>query len=238
MQPSAAWEDIAVDVVGEAELLDGSGHYSVVAPFRAMDAATVPIGFRQEAGSPDVRRLILVIDENPAPVAAEFSFGQAMQPVEIEMRVRIDAYTNVRAIVETVDGDTYMTGGFVRAAGGCAAPSLKDAEAALAALGQMKLRWFDEGDPGARREAQVMLRHPNYTGFQVDPISLLHIPAHFIDTVEVAQGGELLFAVTGGISISEDPAFRFRYTDLGGPIEVRATDTDGGAFEASHPAGS
>ena len=46
------------------------------------------------------------------------------------------------------------------------------------------------------------------------------------------QGDELLFTMTGGISISEDPTFRFAYTDNGGGrADGRATDTEGGAFE-------
>lgn len=242
MQPSETWNEISYNVIGDAEVRDGSGLYTLEAPFRAEDAATVPVHITQAPGAPDVRRLFLVVDENPAPVAAEFTFGPAMSPLDLEARVRVDAYSNVRAIVEAEDGALYMTGRFVRASGGCSAPAAKDAIAALEALGQMKIRWYDTAAAPAgpqladRREAQVMLRHPNYSGMQRDQVSLLYIPARFVDTMEVRQGDELLFAMTGGISISEDPTFRFAYTDTGaGDLSVVATDTDGTVFKGTFP---
>jgi sulfur-oxidizing protein SoxY len=238
---SESWNDMRFDVVGDAELLDGANFYTLEAPFRAEDAATVPLRFTQAEGAPDVRRLTLVIDENPAPVAAVFDFGPAMQPLDLETRVRVDAYTNIRAIVEGADGETYMIGRYVRASGGCSAPAAKDAVAALESLGQMRARWFDEAPAqvSGRREAQVMLRHPNYSGLQRDQITLLFVPARFVDTIEVRAGAEVLFTMTGGISISEDPTFRFSYTDHGaGELSVHATDTDGQSFAQTFSEGS
>ena len=238
LQPSETWDEISYNVIGDAEVRDGSGLYTLEAPFRAEDAATVPVHIIQAAGAPDARRLFLVVDENPAPVAAEFTFGPAMSPLDLEARVRVDAYSNVRAIVEAADGALYMTGRFVRASGGCSAPAAKDAVAALEALGQMKIRWYDTDAalPPDRRMAQVMLRHPNNSGMQRNQVSLLYIPARFVDTMEVRQGDELLFSMTGGISISEDPTFRFAYTDTGaGDLSVVATDTDGAVFKGTFP---
>lgn len=239
---SPTWEEIKGDVVGDGPILDAGGLFTLEAPFRAEDAATVPIRFVQAEGAPRVKRLILVVDENPAPVVAEFDFGPAMHPLDIETRVRVDAYSNVRAIAETEDGALYMTGSYVRASGGCSAPASKDAAAALAALGQMRARWFDEEAPlqsGARREAQVMLRHPNFSGLQRNQVTQLFVPAHFVDSMEVRQGETVLFTMTGGISISEDPTFRFQYTDPGnGELTVHATDTDGNAFEQTFPLGT
>ncbi|MCB2053515.1 MAG: quinoprotein dehydrogenase-associated SoxYZ-like carrier [Geminicoccaceae bacterium] len=241
MQPSESWDSIRYDVVGDRELKDGDALYTIEVPFRAFDAAAVPVRVIQEKGAPDVARMTLVIDENPSPVAADFTFGPTMRPLDLETRVRVDAYSNVRAIVETVDGDTYMTGRFVRASGGCSAPAAKDAEAALANLGQMKMRWFDPANATevlpqsrAQRTAQIMLRHPNYSGLQRDQVTHLFVPAHFVDRVEIRQGDEMLFTMEGGISISEDPAFRFTFVDTGdGPLSVVAHDTEGETFEGS-----
>ena len=81
-----------------------------------------------------------------------------------------------------------------------------------------------------------MIRHPNYSGLQRDQVTQLFVPAHFIDTLEVRQGDELLFTLTGGISISENPVFRFSYDDNGAPaLQVRATDTEGNLFEQVLP---
>lgn len=77
-----------------------------------------------------------------------------------------------------------------------------------------------------------MIRHPNYSGFQRDQITHLFMNAHFIDRVEVYQGDDMLFTLKGGISISENPVFRFEYTDNGAPaLRVRAEDTEGNVFE-------
>ena len=234
---SSAWEDLRVDVVGDATLGNGDTLLAVEAPYRAHDAATVPIVLRQTDTSSRIKSATVVIDENPAPVAGEFTFGPAMGALDFEMRVRVNQYSNVRVIAET-DAGLHMTGRFVKASGGCSAPASKDPEQALAGMGKMKLRNFDAKQlvSTPRREAQIMIRHPNYSGLQRDQISQLFIPAHFIDTIEVRQGDELLFTMTGGISISENPSFRFFYNDNGAAsISVRATDTDGNVFESVLP---
>ena len=52
-----------------------------------------------------------------------------------------------------------------------------------------------------------MIRHPNNSGLQRDQVSLLYIPANFVDELRVWQGDALLFGMKSGISISEDPNF-------------------------------
>ena len=243
LQASARWDDMKRDVVGEAEVLDGSDLLALEAPYRAHDAALVPVTITELAGSDeDFVRLILVIDENPAPVAAEFEVGPAMGEIALETRVRVNAYSNVRVLAETADGELYMVGRFVKASGGCSAPALKDPDAALAGLGKMKMRLF-EAAAGAeerlaegRPEAQVMVRHPNYSGLQMDQVTQLYIPAHFVDDLTVKLGDELVFRMSGGISISEDPNVRFAFRDNGAEhFAVEAHDTDGAAFGQSFP---
>mgnify|MGYP002150436774 CR=1 FL=1 len=51
---------------------------------------------------------------------------------EIETRVRVDAYSHVRAIAEASDGQLYAVTRFVKASGGCSAPAGSDAQAAAA----------------------------------------------------------------------------------------------------------
>lgn len=232
---SATWEELRGDVVGDAALLDGSALFEITAPYRAHDAATVPITLRQVDETARITSATVVVDENPAPVAGVFTFSDAMAPLDFELRVRVDQYSNVRVIAQTQDG-LHMDGRFVKASGGCSAPATKDAAIALANMGKMKLRLFDTAAQMStpRREAQIMIRHPNYSGLQRDQITQLFIPAHFIDTLEVWQGDEILFTMEGGISISENPVFRFSYRENGADsLRVKATDTDGNTFERS-----
>jgi sulfur-oxidizing protein SoxY len=230
---SETWNYLRDVIIGDVVPQEGAEVLALEAPYRAHDAATVPIVLRQVGGDP-VKRLTLVVDENPAPVAATIEFGEAMQPLKLETRVRVDQYSNVRAIAEVADGH-FMSGAFVKASGGCSAPATSDPVAARNEMGDMRLRHFDDPAPG-RREAQVMIRHPNYSGLQRDQITQLFIPPHFINYLEVRQGDELLFKLEGGISISEDPVFRFEYTDNGAAeITVEARDTEGNVFRKVMP---
>ena len=231
---SATWQDLRGDVVGEAVLADAAPLLEVDAPYRAHDAATVPVVLRQKDETVQITAATVVIDENPAPVAAVLGFSPAMAPLDFELRVRVNQYSNVRVIAETPDG-LHMTGRYVKASGGCSAPATRDPEVALASMGKMKLKLFDEGTQIStpRREAQIMIRHPNYSGLQRDQVTQLFIPAHFIDHMEVWQGEDLLFTMDGGISVSENPVFRFSYTDNGAAtLTVKATDTEGNSFES------
>lgn len=241
-QPSEIWPDLRETLYGDKPVADGAAVVALEAPYRAHDPAVVPIELR--VTPPAGRRvtgLTLIVDENPAPVAAEFSFAEAMgETIELSTRVRVNAYSNVRAVAELDDGSLMQTARFVKATGGCAAPASKDMEAALAALGKMKVRHFDGPQSRApgRSEAQVMIRHPNNSGFQVDQVTQLYIPAYFIHRIEVSQHGAPIFTMTGGISLSEDPSIRFAYEDDGsGELAVSASDTDGGVFEGVFASG-
>lgn len=147
-------------------------------------------------------------------------------------RVRVDAYSNIRVIAELDDGALYQSARFVKASGGCSAPATADPNAEYADLGRMKLRPFED----ARPAAQLLIRHPNHSGFQVDQVSLLAIPPWFVDEITVEQGEELVMRVRGGISLSENPALRFSYVPNGAPgFDVRVEDTEGEVFEAVFP---
>jgi sulfur-oxidizing protein SoxY len=80
----------------------------------------------------------------------------------------------------------------------------------------------------------LMIRHPNYSGMQMDQVSRLYVPAHFVSTVRIWQGDDLLLQVESGISISENPEFRFDYRP-NGAAEFRAEveDNAGGSFKDS-----
>ena len=62
------------------------------------------------------------------------------------------------------------------------------------------------------------------------------IPAHFVQKLSISQGDRLILSMEGGISISEDPNFRFDFAAQGaGEIRVEAIDTDGKVFEDQWP---
>ena len=120
----------------------------------------------------------------------------------------------------------------MKAAGGCSAPALKDTDAALADAGRMIVKTLDSADAGAGlRQGQLMIKHPQYSGLQLNQATGFYIPARFVREIDVKRGEDLVFKMTGGISISEDPNFRFTYAAGGDEtLEVTATDTEGKVF--------
>jgi sulfur-oxidizing protein SoxY len=239
-QPSEeTWNSIKGDIFKERPILDGAGLVVLDAPRRAEDAALVPIGMRVDFGADDKRTLkslTLVIDENPAPVAGTFTIGPRSGVTSISARVRVNTYSYVRLIAELSDGQLYGVKAFVKASGGCSAPAASNADATKSMLGQMKFRTF-RSEAGPMPEAQIMLRHPQNSGLQMDQLTRLYIPPFFIENLRVWQGDELLVAMDGGIAISEDPNLRFNYKPNGAAdFRVEAVDTDKHIFKGEWPA--
>jgi sulfur-oxidizing protein SoxY len=228
-----AWDDIRKDAFGQREMLDGVGKIALEAPVRAEDAAIVPITIRMPAAfAAGVKELTLIVDQNPSPLVAKFTYGNAAGSADrvLATRIRIDQYSDVRAIAETTDGKLYMTAVFVKASGGCSAPASSDPEQALKDMGKMRIKTAAGTENGAE-VAQVMLKHPNISGMAMDQMSHTYPPARFIDKLSVTTGGKLIFSMEGGISLSEDPNFRFTYK--GNPsdqMDVKASDSDGTQF--------
>ena len=208
------------------------------APRRAEDAAVVPIGMRVNLPGDDKRTLqslTLVIDENPAPVAGTFSIGPHSGVTSISTRVRVDSYSYVRAVAELSDGKLYGVKAFVKASGGCSAPAAANADATKSMLGQMKFRTF-RSEADALPEAQIMLRHPQNSGLQMDQLTRLYVPPFFIDTLKIWQGDDLVLAMDGGIAISEDPNIRFNFRPNGADkLRAEAVDTSKDLFKDAWP---
>jgi sulfur-oxidizing protein SoxY len=230
------WPSLARQIFDGRPIADGVGALALDAPYRAEDAAVVPIGIQvlgAAANARAVRAITLVIDGNPSPVAAKFVLGANSGTRFLSTRIRVDSYTNIHGVAELADGGLVATERFVKAAGGCSAPAAKQ-EAGGIPLGTMRLRQFPEGTDPDLREVQLMIRHPNHSGMQMDQVSRLYVPAHFVSTVKLWQGDDLLLAIESGISISENPEFRFDYRP-NGAAEFRAEveDNEGGSFKDS-----
>lgn len=242
--PPDPWPSIASDLFHDRSLRNGDGLITLEAPYRAEDAALVPmtLGFALPPGDArQVKKITLVIDQNPAPMAASFEIGPNSGLTSISTRLRVNDYTNVHEVAELSDGQLYVVQKFVKAAGGCSAPAGKNLDEANAHLGEMRFRELAgnaEAASAGLREAQLMIRHPNNSGLQMDQVSHLYIPARYIESLRVFQGDDLVFAMEGGISISEDPNFRFTYKPNGAKVmRVEARDTEGKEFKSQWPIG-
>lgn len=230
------WPGLKSELFQSRTVTEDAAAIELEAPGRAEDAAIVPISVKLPAALGAVKSLTIVVDKNPAPVAAVFKFGPAAGSGDrtIATRLRFDNYSPLRVIVEKDDGTLVMASRFVKAAGGCSAPALKDADEALANLGKSQVKILAEpaGKP-ANGTAVVMVRHPNYSGMQMNQETGLFIPAKYVSEMTVERGGQRVFALEAGISISADPNIRFTFA--GGDdnrITVVTKDSDGNVFTA------
>jgi sulfur-oxidizing protein SoxY len=237
------WPGLVRDAFNGRAIEDGGGILALDLPYRAEDAAIVPLTVRTTLPAGDARRvkaITVVIDRNPAPVAATFALGPHAGTSSISTRVRVDSYTNVHAVAELSDGKLYGVAAFVKASGGCSAPAAKNADEAQANVGQMKFRQFApvvDAPASGMREAQIMVRHPNNSGLQMDQVTRLYVPAYFVRELRVWQGDELVLFMDGGISISEDPSIRFNYVPNGAKaFRAEAGDTEQHVFTGTWPA--
>lgn len=233
------WPSLQRDVFGSRPIVENDGIVQLDAPERAEDAAIVPITVRvSPSAKGQLKSMVLIIDKNPAPVAATFTFGPAAGEGggerRMSTRVRVDTYSYVHAVVETADGTLHMAKAFVKASGGCSAPAPKDADGDLADIGKTIVKSFDPALPATPlREAQIMIKHPNTNGMQMDPMSRGYIPARFIKDITVMRGNDLVFRAETGISITANPNFRFTYANTAeNALDVTSVDTDDTKFTA------
>ena len=206
-------------------------------PSRAEDSAVVPIAIRTKLGQDPasyVKKVYLVIDNNPSPVGAIFTFTPDSGRADIETRVRIEEYTNVRAIAETSDGKLYMTTNYVKASGGCSAPAGKDLEESMARIGKMKFRLDGEVKPGEPTLAQLMISHPNLSGLAMDQVTRLFTPAQFVRKIDVTYGGKPVMSAEVDFTISENPNLRFYFVPREpGELKAEVVDSNQLRFESS-----
>jgi sulfur-oxidizing protein SoxY len=227
-EASAIWQKVRADLFGDKPIASGDSVISLELPVRAQDASVVPLSIRAgfpQAGEHAIERIWLVVDNNPSPIAASFRFTRASGRADIDTRIRVEQYTHVRAIAATADGALHMDVRYVKASGGCSAPPPGDATAARAPLGRMRLAVDPAAAPGEPSTVRLFVSHPNDSGLAMDQVSRLYTPAHFVRTLEVRQGGELVLAADLDFAISENPYFRFEIVPApGAALEAHIVD--------------
>jgi sulfur-oxidizing protein SoxY len=225
---SPVWQKVHASLFAGASIEPANDVLSLDTPKRAEDAAIVPVAIRaQFPQSADryIETIWLIVDNNPSPVAAVFHFTRHSGRADIETRIRVEQYTFVRAVALTNKGERYMAANYVKASGGCSAPAGKDAIAARANLGKMRLRVNDAERPGAPVLAQLMISHPNDSGLAMDQLTRTYATPHFVRRVDVTYAGRPVMSAEVDFSISENPNFRFYFTPAdGGQLEAKAVD--------------
>ena len=225
------WNALREALFGKRPVEDGTAVIQLEAPTRALDASLVPLSLTLIGGKL-IKGVYLVIDNNPSPLAGHITFGPKADPETVKLRVRVNEYTLIHAVAEAQDGKLYGVAKFVKAAGGCSAPADTDESEAMQNLGRMKVRLLGTFTPGKPLQAQLMIRHPNFNGMQMNQITRLYTAPRFVKTVEVRYEGANVLKMDSDISMSTDPVITFGFVPAGkGQLEVVMQDSEDARFQ-------
>ena len=197
---------------GNTLIVEDKSVIDLLTPYRAEDAAVTPVRVKAmiaQTAERYIEMIYLFVDKNPEPLVGKFNFTQAVGRADLALRIRVDRYTDVRAIAVLNDGSHHMVKNFVKAQGGCAIPLTIGYKAAMAKMGKMQLKTLESEHAADGLVTQLRVRHPNLTGMQMDYKIYAVRPAHYVKKIRVKLDGKPIMTAETGISVSEDPSFRF-----------------------------
>ncbi len=235
--PTGIWTSLLKDkYFKNIELVEGKTVIDLKTPYRAEDASIVPVSVTSSLSGENngiyIKTIYLVVDENPMPLVGTFHFNRDTGKADLAMRIRVDKYSNVRAIAELSNGEFHMDTNLVRAAGGCSAPNQGDLKAAMKRRGKMKFKTTSYDLSDDLMIGQFMVRHPNLTGMQLDQRTRVFLPEHYVTSIKVSYNGKEIMTAETGISISADPRVRFFFKpEQGGMISAEVVDSKGEVFK-------
>ena len=222
---SPEWERISERLFAGRKLIAGQGAVQVMAPLRAAYGASVPVKVVSKLPQrPDlhVRKLYLVVDKNPSPVAMILDLTTEVGQADFETRLRVDEYSHVRVISELSNGELHTDSRYVKTSGGCSAPPNRDA---LHLIGRTQFKMAGELRIDQPTQADVTVVHPNDTGFELNQVTVMYIPPHFVRSIKVSFEQRKIFDAELDFSVSENPTLRFNFVPRGGG-ELRAEVLD------------
>ena len=239
----ASWPELREMLYENQPILPAGRVVALQAPYRAQNDLRTVVG--AEINAPPggkITAVTLVIDENPMPVSAVFRFAEPLPRFSFNGTFRINGPTPVHVIAETEDGRLFAADSFVKTSGvgACAAPPGTDVKEALANLGKMTIRFG--GGAGAQtvksllsgtvaaditRQMSLGVSHPSHSGLQMDQISMLFIPARYVEKVKIDVNGGAFVDITGSISLSENPELTLSVPKATRNVGVTLTDSEG-----------
>jgi sulfur-oxidizing protein SoxY len=232
--PSPQWDALRGKLYGTRRIVTGDASLvQLIIPLRAAYGASVPVKFVTrvpQSADRHLKQVRFVVDKNPSPVAATLALTPELGQADFETRLRVDEYSHVRAIGEMNDGSLHMASRYVKVSGGCSAPPNRDQ---MHLIGKTSFRIPEGLKRGEPTAADVTVIHPNDTGFELNNVTVMFIPPHFVRRVKVTYGEQLLFDADQDFSISENPTWRFRFVPrASGVLVAEVEDTKEQRFQA------
>lgn len=196
----------------------------VLFPPIAEDQRAFPVAV-DARGIAGVRRIVILADLNPIPIAIDYRPAAAAPYVAV--RIKLDQRTPVRGAVQLADGRWLVSGGWIDAAGGgCSAPPVSRVRGDWSDhLGEIRGQAWPLAD-GARLRLSV--RHPMDTGF------VANIATYHLDRLTVTgSAGAVLGDMDIWASVAEDPAITLMPRAAAGDrLTIAARDTNGRDYVA------
>ena len=228
---SPEWEHLRERLFAARAVDATPGTVQVIAPLRAAYGASVPVKIVSKLPqTPDryVKRLYLLVDKNPSPIAAVLDLTLEVGQADFETRLRVDEYSHVRVVAELSNGELHMDSRYVKTSGGCSAPPNRDA---LNLIGRTVLKLPEPVTMNQTTAADVTVLHPNDTGFELNQVTVMFIPAHFVRSIKVSYAERKVFDAELDFSISENPTLRFNFVPRGqGELRAEVEDSKDGRW--------
>jgi sulfur-oxidizing protein SoxY len=222
---SPQWDLLSAKLFNGRKLKAGREVVQLTVPLRAAYGASVPVkvvSMLAQTPQLHVRRMWVVVDKNPSPLAATLDLTTDIGQADFETRLRVDEYSHVRVVSELSNGELHTDSRYVKTSGGCSAPPNRDS---LHLIGKTVFKLPEGTKFNQTTVAEVTVVHPNDTGFELNNVTVMFIPPHFVRAIKVTYDKRKLFDADVDFSLSENPMLRFNFVPRG-PGELRAEVAD------------
>ena len=223
---SSNWQFYKPLMFGDKEINNDQKVVKIFLNTKTSDATTVPLminGLIDQTPENFIKKIYIIVDNNPSPVAGVFNFSPDNGRVKIETRLRFEKFSFVRAVAEMNDGTLFQAAEWVKAEGGCSAPSAgSDGESVD--LGKIRVRVDDIRNYEDPLLTEVQIKHPNESGLSIDFPS--NKVARFIRDINVTFNDTNVFDGKVDFSLSDNPIIRFYFLPgRDGVLKINLTDT-------------
>ena len=225
-EASSNWQFYKPLMFGNKEINNDQNIVKIFLNTKTSDATTVPLminGLIDQTPENFIKKIYVIVDNNPSPVAGVFNFSPDNGRVKIETRLRFEKFSFVRAVAEMNDGTLFQAAEWVNAEGGCSAPSAgSDGESVD--LGKIRVRVDDIRNYEDPLLTEVQIKHPNESGLSIDfPSDKV---ARFIRDINVTYNDTDVFDGKVDFSLSDNPIIRFYFLPgRDGVLKINLTDT-------------
>lgn len=229
---SPEWEKLRERLFAQRAIATGTeSKVQLTVPLRAAYGASVPVKIVSklpQSPTLHVKRLWLLVDKNPSPLAAVLDITPEVGQADFETRLRVDEYSHVRVVTELSDGSLHGDSRYCKTSGGCSAPPNRSAPELI---GKTVLKLPEGVKLNAPTTADVTVLHPNDTGFELNNVTVMFIPPHFVRSIKLSYAERRLFDAELDFSVSENPTWRFHFVPHGdGVLRAQVEDSKDNRF--------